>query len=264
MIPTLVFDYDGSLASIGGDELLKKLFRFPPIRIYKGLEQTKLIIRQLLKANKSSIKHPLFENATIENEGLELSAKAKEMELGCLVFDTITALGLQERNSLKVVRKLDTLDQRSWGVYGDAINSFIYNICSLPIKTIFNAHIDRERDVEGETIELPALKGSSKTEILRWFDVVLFTRVTKDPQTNETIFKWQTKPQEGRIAKDRLNVLPELIPQDFSMVFSKYEKAGIMNPKILVLGDSGTGKSRALASINSGLLKEKSLNIKAA
>lgn len=257
MIPTLVFDYDGSLASIGSEELQTKLFGFPTIRIFKGLEQTKMIVRQLLKSNKSAIKHPLFENAVIENDGFELSNKAKEMQLGCLVFDTISALGLQERNNLKLSRKLDTLDQRSWGVYGDAINSFIYNLCSLPIKTIFNAHIDRERDVVGETIEFPALKGSSKTEILKWFDVVLFTRVSKDSQTNETIFQWQTKPQEGRIAKDRLNILPEIMNQDFSFVFSKYEKAGIYYPNILVLGDSGTGKSRALASINSNAIKQK-------
>ncbi len=263
MIPTLLFDYDGSLASIGSETLQHKLFGFPPIRIFKGLEQTKLIVKQLIKPIKSSISHPLFENASIETEGFELSEKAKQMNLQCLVFDTITALGLQERNQIKNTKKLDTLDQRSWGIYGDALNTFIYNICSLPLRIIFNAHIDRERDVEGETIELPALKGGSKTEVLKWFDVVLFSRISRDPKTNETVFQWQTKPQEGRFAKDRLNVLPEIMPQDFSVVFSKYEEAGIYHPNILVLGDSGTGKTRALASINSSAIKSNP-NFKAA
>ena len=257
MIPTLLFDFDNSLASIGSPEQQQKLFVFPPIRIFKGLEQTRMIIKQLIRPVRSAMTHPLFENAAIENEGFDLSVKSKEMNLQCIVFDTITALGLQERNQLKNSKKLDTLDQRSWGIYGDAINSFIYNMCSLPLKMIFNAHIDRERDVEGETIELPALKGGSKTEVLKWFDVVLFTRVSRDPKTDETIFQWQTKPQEGRFAKDRLNVLPETMPQDFSIVFAKYEEAGIYNPKVLVLGDSGTGKTRALASINSNAIKQK-------
>ena len=57
------------------------------------------------------------------------------------------------------------MDQRGWGVYGDSVNSFVYNICSLPIKTIFNVHIDRDKDVGGEVIDLPAIKGSSKNEI---------------------------------------------------------------------------------------------------
>jgi hypothetical protein len=263
MVPTLVFDYDGSLASLGGDEVQQKLFCFPPIRIYKGLEQTRMIIRQLIKPIKSIMTHPLFENASIESEGFELSPKSKEMNLNCIVFDTITALGLQERGQLKHSKKLDTLDQRSWGVYGDALNSFIYNMCSLPIKIIFNAHIDRDKDVDGETIEFPALKGSSKTEVLKWFDIVLFTRVSRDPKTDETIFQWQTKPQEGRLAKDRLNVLQEIMPQDFSTVFAKYEEAGIHNPKILVLGDSGTGKSRALATINQQAIKTKAAHIAA-
>lgn len=263
MIPTLVFDYDGSLASVGGEELQQKSFGFPPIRIYKGLEQTRMIIRQLIKPVKSTMTHPLFENASIENEGFELSLKSKEMNLNCIAFDTVTALGLQERSQLKHSKKLDTLDQRSWGVYGDALNSFIYNMCSLPIKMIFNAHIDRDKDVEGETIEFPALKGSSKTEVLKWFDIVLFTRVSRDPKTDEILFQWLTKPQEGRFAKDRLNVLPEIMPQNFSIVFAKYKEVGIHHPNILVLGDSGTGKSRALASINQNAIKTKAAHIAA-
>ncbi len=257
MKTTLVFDMDSSLASLGGEEQRVKYFGIPPIQIFKGIDQTKLIIKQLIQPVKRSIKHPLFNEAVIEEDGFELSDKAKQMQLECLVFDTISALGLQERAQLKSSRKLETLDQRSWGIYGDSLNAFIYNICRLPIKVIFNVHIDRERDPLGETLELPALKGSTKNEIQKWMDIILFTRITQDSQSGDTQFMWQTKPMEGRFAKDRLNVLPMLMPQDYAAIFKEYERSGISHPKILVLGDSGTGKTRSLASINSNAIKIK-------
>ncbi len=257
MKTTLVIDYDGSLASLGGEEQRLIHFGIPPIQIFKGLEQTKLIIKQLIKPVKRTIKHPLFNEAVIEEDGFELSDKAKKMNLNCLVFDTISALGLQERTQLKSSKRLDTLDQRSWGIYGDSLNAFIYNICRLPIKVIFNVHIDRERDPLGESLELPALKGGAKNEIQKWMDIILFTRINQDSQSKDIQFMWQTKPMEGRFAKDRLNLLPMLMPQDYEMLFKKYEDAGINHPKILVLGDSGTGKTRSLATINANAIKTK-------
>ena len=154
-------------------------------------------------------------------------------------------------NHFKHKRGIDQMDQRAWGYYGDNMNSFIYNICSLPIKTIFNVHIDRDREVGGEVLEVPALKGSSKHEIQKWFDVILFTHVRTDHKTKETSFQWITKPEEGRYAKDRLGLLPPIMPQDFNHIFTMYEGAGIKHPNILVCGESGTGKSRALVTINS-------------
>ena len=246
---TLIFDYDGSLASIGNATLLEKTFGIMPIKIQRGLEQTKVVIKKLIKPVRRKLEHPLFENAPVFDEGFELSDKARELDLGCIVFDTASALGFQERNQIKVARHIETLDQRGWGSYGENINSFIYNICSLPIKTIFNVHSDREKDVGGEVIEYPALKGSSKNEVQKWFDIILYTRVSIDPKTNEPSFNWLTKPEEGRYAKDRLGILPPILPQDFNYIFSKYEEKGIHHPNILVIGESGTGKSKALATI---------------
>lgn len=249
MKSTLVFDYDGSLASIGGEAKLLQTFGIRPIRIHKGLEQTKSVIKKLTKPIQKAIDHPLLDDVAVLEEGYELSQKSKELNLDCLVFDTVTAMGLQERNQIKLRRNIETMDQRGWGVYGDSMNSFIYSICSLPVKTIFNAHIDRDREAGETVLELPSIKGSSKVEIQKWFDVILFTRVSTDPKTKESKFYWQTKPSEGRYAKDRLGILPSSIPQNFQLIFDEYEKAGIKHPNILVLGDSGTGKSKALSSL---------------
>lgn len=251
MKTTLVFDYDGSLASIGSDEVLESTFGILPIRVHKGLDTTRHIMKKLIKPTKSLLEHPLLDNVAIMNDGFSLSDRAEELQLDTLVFDTISACGFQERNQIKHKRGIDQMDQRAWGYYGDAINSFIYNICSLPIKTIFNVHIDRDREVGDTIIEVPAIKGSSKNEIQKWFDVILFTHIRTDQKTKETSFHWITKPEEGRYAKDRLGLLPPIMPQDFNHIFTLYDGAGIKHPNILVCGESGTGKSRALVTINS-------------
>lgn len=258
---TLIFDYDGSLASIGNSETLKRLFGIMPIRIHKGLEQTKSVIKKLIKPVKRQLDHELFEDNQIYEEGFDLSDKAKELELGCIAFDTASALGFQERNQIKSNRHIESLDQRAWGKYGDELNTFIYNICSLPAKTIFNVHSDRDKDVGGEVIELPALKGSCKNEVQKWFDIILFTKIAQNPETKEPTYCWLTKPEEGRYAKDRLGILPAIIPQDFNLIFTKYAEAGIPYPNILVIGESGTGKSRALATIKGSSQKQSKLKI---
>ncbi len=159
---TLIFDYDGSLASIGSDEVLVRTFGIMPIRIQKGLDPTKSIIKKLIKPVKRKLEHPLLENSQVIEEGFELSDKAKELNLSCIAFDTASALGFQERNQIKIARHIESLDQRGWGQYGDNLNMFVYNICSLPVKTIFNVHSDRDKDVGGEVIEYPALKVQQK------------------------------------------------------------------------------------------------------
>ena len=258
---TLVFDYDNSLASIGNDQVLIHHFGIAPIKIYKGLEQTKSLIKKLIKPVKTKLDHPLLDNEQVFTEGFELSDRSKELKLGCIVFDTASALGFQERNQIKVNRHIETLDQRGWGYYGDNLNSFIYNICSLPIKAIFNVHSDREQNSYGEVMELPALKGSCKNEVQKWFDIILFTKIVQDQKTKELKFCWITKPEDGRFAKDRLGILPAIIPQDFNYIFSKYETAGIPFPKVLVIGESGTGKSKALSTINHSSNKRSELKI---
>ena len=253
---SLIFDYDGSLASIGSDETLKRLFGILPIRIHHGLNETKSVIKKLIKPVKRKLEHPLLEDNPIVQEYFELSDKANELQLEAIVFDTASALGFQERNEIKTSRHIETMDQRGWGYYADNLNMFIYNMCSLPIKTIFNVHSDRDKDVGEKVIEYPALKGSCKNEIQKWFDIILFTKVIQDPATKEASYSWLTKPEEGRFAKDRLGVLPAIIPQDFSFIFGKYEEAGIVNPNILVIGESGTGKSKALATMHGNSKKQ--------
>ena len=257
MIKTVIFDYDRSLASIGSDETVTELFGLPAIPIFNGLSETRRILRKLVAPSKRTFRNPLFGGEEVIQEGFDLSPRAKELGIECIVFDSITCLGLQEREAIVQKRKLSQLDQKGWGEYGRNLTKFIYNMATLPCKLIMMAHVDRERDADGESIEIPALKGSAKNEVQRWFDIILYAHTYPDKKQG-TVFSWQTKPTEGRFAKDRLNVLPDVMEQDFSEIFRSYEEAGIKYPKILVIGESGSGKSYSLVSINQGEVQTKS------
>ncbi|MDP4194833.1 MAG: AAA family ATPase [Bacteroidota bacterium] len=248
MRTTLIFDYDKSLAAIGDDKKLTELFGLPPVRISNGLDETIDYIKKLVKKVKTKTTHPIFDNM-VETEAYELNPKAKELNLNTIIFDTISAMGLQERQVMKSKKKQDTLDLRGWGLYGDAVNSFIFKMCSMPYTIIMTSHIDHDKDGEGQMLDYPALKGSAKNEIQKWFDVILYTRINKD-KDKITTYLWQTKPDERRLAKDRLGVLPEFMEQDFNLLLGKYAERGIHNPKILILGESGTGKTRSFETIN--------------
>ena len=149
------------------------------------------------------------------------------------------------------------MDKQEWQIYGDRLGRTVKLLRKLPITVVCTAHRDWEKDDQaGYIIEVPGLKGANKVEAARHFDVVLYSHVTmKQDKASAGIFQtaeymWQTKPDERRpFAKDRLNLLPAIVPQDLGNIIRLYREHGIQ-PKILIIGDSGTGKTWCFRTIN--------------
>ncbi len=112
---------------------------------------------------------------------------------------------------------------------------------------IVNSHISYDKNDLGQFLFYPQLKGSTKDFIGEYFDCILFTRIKNS--NGKIQYLWQTKPDSQRFAKDRLDVLEEFIPQNLGAVINRYRQQGI-EPKILVVGESGTGKTRAIRSLS--------------
>ena len=110
-----------------------------------------------------------------------------------------------------------------------------------------NSHISYDKNDLGQQLFYPQLKGSTKDWIVGYFDCIFFTRIKNS--NNQVQYLWQTKSDTQRYAKDRLDVLEQFIPQDFGFVINLYKRNGIEHPKILVIGESGTGKTRAIRSL---------------
>jgi hypothetical protein len=163
------------------------------------------------------------------------------------VIDTISHLFRIDMRILESKNKSERMELFDWTKLDRTYNQFISSLIQLPVWVMVNAHITYDKNDLGQFLFNPLLKGATKDWIGEYFDCILYTKITN---TNNRIqYLWQTKPDTQRYAKDRLDVLDPIMPQDFSMLLNRYREKGIQYPKVLVIGESGTGKTRALMTV---------------
>ena len=243
----LIFDVDHSLASIGGDLQAEKLSAIKPIKVTNGSSQVIDVLSSLFIRKETDYEHPLLSKG-IKRSVYELSELAKNNKLEGIVIDTISHLFRTDMRILESKNKSERLEIQDWGKLERVYNSLISSLIHIPSWVIVNSHITYDRNDLGQFLFFPQLKGSTKEFLGEYFDCILYTRVTN---TNGRIqYMWQTKPDTQRYAKDRLDVLEQYIPQDFSLILHRYKEHGITYPKILVIGESGTGKTRSMLTLN--------------
>jgi hypothetical protein len=248
----LIFDVDHSLASIGGDEAAAKISSIMPIKVTNGISQVMEVLSNLFNKKEIKIEHPLLKNE-IKSNLFEKSELAKIHNLEGLVVDTVSHLFRTDMRKLEKKNKSERMEIQDWGKLEKLYNTFIANLIQLPVWVVVNSHISYDKNDMGQFLFYPQLKGSTKDFIGEYFDCILYTRISN--ANGKIQYLWQTKPDSQRFAKSRLDVLEQFIPQDLSFVINKYRNKGIMFPKILVVGESGTGKSRSILSLSQEALK---------
>jgi len=245
-------DTDKSTASIGGPEAVERMFGIPPLEITGGAEQVRKILREKLSEEVlETIDHPLFHDSGSKRRVIRLKSKVRKLGMNGLIIDSLSTLGYQTREALKAEYKTPSMDLQLWGKYGERMMALIEVIKDLEVPVIITAHVDRDRDENGGPIEVPALKGAAKLEAARFFDVIVYTQI-KQSRKGGRDFSWQIIGDARRSqAKSRLPYETDtgIIDQDFGPILKHYKDHGIDNPKILVIGDSGTGKTTSLKTL---------------
>ena len=239
----LIFDVDHSLASIGGVSAAEELCSIAPIQVTGGLSELRNVISKLFRMQQTDYQHPLLTDE-VKHTSYKLSTLAEQYKLDGIVIDTISHLFLRDMRLLENKNKAERLDLQDWGKLERTYNQFISTLIQLPVWVVVNSHISYDKNDLGQFLFKPQLKGATKDFIGEYFDCILYTRIRNT--NNKAYYTWQTRPDTQRYAKDRLDVLDPIMPQDFSIVLSRYNAKGIEHPKILVIGESGTGKTRAL------------------
>ena len=243
----LIFDVDHSLASIGGDTAAEKVSSIRPIKVTNGSSQVMEVLSSLFVKKETNYEHPLLPNG-MKISFFEKSDMAKTSKLEGIVIDTISHLFRRDMRILEAKNKSERLEIQDWGKLERIYNSLIASLIQMPVWVIVNSHISYDKNDLGQMLFYPSVKGGTKDFIGEYFDLILYTKVTN--ANGRVQYLWQTKPDSQRFAKDRLDALDQYIPQDFSLIIQRYKEKGIENPKILVIGESGTGKTRSMLTLN--------------
>jgi len=204
------------------------------IRHYLNLMFTKKVV---------TYKDPVF-GYEDQQTTIVMNKKAKKLGLDTIIVDSISGMGEGIRLSLIKDSRFSNMSKDLWGKYAIRLSKITAMVRDLPINVIFTSHIDYAEDEIGLPIHFPAVKGSQKTDMLRWFDVIIYTAV--DEKGN---IQWQVKRSEARPFIRSRKTIPQwqetqFVEPDFAPIFNVYETA-----KILLVGDSGTGKTSSLLTI---------------
>lgn len=244
---TLVYDVDRGLKSLAPDDRITQEFGFKPRRFISATSMFKFFdsIHKLKGFKEEDVLGTYEEEfyAVDESLGLEIE-----------VLDSISAFQAASKKEIKGDAERVSLPM--WGLIGEATEDLAMKLCRTNTDVIILGHTKSEADNDLGIIRyVPALSGRMKDEIGRHFDCVFYTVVETD-NSGARSFKWQVLADERRDAKCRIEAVSKFaakedagkMPQDFKKLF---ELAGSENQalKILILGNSGTGKTYSLRTL---------------
>ena len=242
----LYIDFEQGYKSLGSPADIKENFGYPMLQFDKYSDFKKLL-------------GSLFERKTIQEEVQIGSIKVPQestrwvykdgVELDCIVVDTGTELVKKYQRELQGTK--DKLTIQQWGQIKNQLDILMNVVNQLPCSIIVNTHIKPMRDEELGIQKLyPNIEGSTKEDIGKWFDFVLYTKVEKD-KTGKRNYIWVTARDERYChAKDRSQTLKTEMLQDYNEIFQATYEKGWDNAKILCIGDPGSGKTLSLKTIN--------------
>ena len=242
---TLLIDLENGYKSIGSKETIKEKFGLPLLN-FNDFTSFRNFIGQIWSRKKVE-KEVQVGGISVKQSGYEIIAK-EGAEVDCMVIDTASEMAKKYARELK--GKAEQLQLKQWGKLKDTLDNFFSFTNAIPANLIVNCHCKMQEDNENGIMRvMPYIEGSTKVDVGKWFDFVLYTKVRKAKDgTREYV--WVTARDEHYChAKDRTQELPAEIPQDYSIIFDAVKKKGWDTAKVLVIGEPGSGKTLSLRTL---------------
>jgi len=242
----LLFDFENGGKTVGSQEELAKLFGLPVFEP-DSWEATQNVIGQIFKPVSVEREIQIAKGITIKQSKREV-IKRDGVEIDAIAFDTFTELVKKYQRSLQ--NGAAKLSFSKWGEIKTEVDLLMEYLNGFPINVICNVHAKTEKDEDSGIIELvPNIEGSSRYDISKWFDFVLYADTIKD-ENGVIQFIWRTQRDERYSnAKDRSQLLPPQIPQDYKLLLNAAKERGWSSIKVFVIGKPGTGKTKSLTTL---------------
>ena len=240
----LFLDLEHGSQTLGSNKAIEKMFGFP-ILSPGTWDQFQSLIGQLYTTKKNVITKKVG-TIEIKEESVDIVPKNDEV-IDAFVIDTFSEL------SKKYMRQLSDKDGKlkiqGWGQLKNKLDSALDFVSRIPGIVILNCHSKIQSMDDGNKV-IPYIDGSTKEDISKWFDFVFYTKSIKKGDITEYV--WVTRRDEKYDhAKDRTNLLDDVIPQDYQLVINAAKERGFNGCKILIVGSPGSGKTWSLKTLTS-------------
>jgi hypothetical protein len=240
-------DVRGSgINNLAPKEKIKEVFSFPPITVKTWIGITDLF--EKLGSVQDSVIVEKIGDQTIQIPESKFIFNPPYDQLDAIVFDT--ADGIYWAAKTHLLGDALSMNQHLWDKMTNIMVPLFEKIGYMPIPVIVNVHEKVEEKGEYKTIQ-PFLQGTIKTQIGNFFDVIAFTKVYRGPR-GVAEFKFQLIPDRIRECRttEKLFAFAQKcggeIKQDYTKLFAHI---GIPNPKILIIGTYGSGKTTSLKTL---------------
>ena len=242
---TLLVDLENGYKSIGSKETIESKFGLPLLN-FNDFSSFRDFIGKLW-SRKLIEKEVKVGGVSVPQKSWQIVAK-DGVEIDCMVIDTASEMAKKYARELK--GKAEALQLKQWGKLKDTLDNFFSFTNAIPANLVVNCHSKMQEDNENGVMRvMPYIEGSTKVDVGKWFDFVLYTKVHK-AKDGKRQYVWVTARDEHYChAKDRTQELPAEIPQDYSIIFDAVNKKGWDTAKVLVIGEPGSGKTLSLKTL---------------
>ena len=188
---TLLIDLENGYKSIGSKEMIQEKFGLPVLnfnefssfRDFIGQIWTRKKIEKEVKVGGISVKQSDYE--VIAKEGADID---------CMVIDTASEMAKKYARELK--GKQEQMQLKQWGKLKEQLDSFFAFTNAIPSNLIVNCHSKMQEDNQNGIMRvMPYIEGSTKVDVGKWFDFVLYTKVHKSKDGTRQ-YVWVTARDE--------------------------------------------------------------------
>ena len=236
---TLYVDLENGYKSLGSRDSIKQMFGYSPLEFNTFSDFSSFIAQLWTRERVESVVD--IDGVKVNQTSLKVVPKDGH-KVECMVIDTASEMAKKYARELKGSQ--DALKLQQWGKLKDKLYSFFAFTNSIPCSLIVNCHSKAEQDNENGVLRMmPYIEGSTKVDVGKWFDFVLYTKVKKNKK-GEREYVWVTARDEHYChAKDRSQMLEPEMPQDYQVILDVIKKKGWDSAKILIIGEPGSGKT---------------------
>jgi len=242
---TLYFDLEHGYKTLGSKEHINSIFGYPVLSP-STWNQFQSIIGGIYKQEEKTVETKIGEGTIVHTEHIVMPKNGTIVN--ALIVDTFSELSKKYQRSL--CDKNGTMKLQDWGKLKNKIDTALEFLTRVPGIVICTCHSKLQTMDDGGTKLLPYIDGSSKEDISKWFDFVFYSRTITNP-SGKREYVWVTERNEMfDHAKDRTQLLPAQIPQNYQLVIEAATKKGFDGCKILIIGSPGSGKTYSLKTLN--------------